>query len=247
LQAKRLKKQSGKERIHKNFKMKKNILILGVLLTGLLSLSQSQVYAQTRTAPFHDEIEAFRRQDSVQPPPQHAIVFTGSSSFQKWKDMAAYFPDYPVINRGFGGSSLPDVIRYADKVIFPYHPRQVVIYCGDNDLASSDTVSAKTVYNRFRTLYRLIRSHDKTVSVVFVSIKPSPSRSKLMPKMAQANKMIRRFLGKEKNTGFVDVYHPMLNAAGQPIDDLFVGDKLHMNAKGYAIWQKAIQPYLIKE
>lgn len=233
--------------IYKKFHMRKNSLLPAAFLTIFLSASLSSLYAQDKTAPFYNEIVAFQKQDSVQPPPQHAIVFTGSSSFQKWKDMAAYFPDYPVINRGFGGSSLPDVIRYADKVIFAYHPRQVVIYCGDNDLASSDAITSKIVYSRFRALYKLIRSNDKTVNILYVSIKPSPSRSRLMPKMEQANNMISRFLGKQKNAGFVDVYHLMLDSAGQPMGDLFIDDKLHMNAKGYAIWQKAIQPYLLKE
>src|SRR5919202_6508982 len=86
--------------------------------------------------PFWDEIQAFKKQDSLHTPPKHAIVFVGSSSFQKWKDVQDYFPGYKIINRGFGGSSLPDVIRYADDVIIPYQPKQVVIYCGDNDLAS---------------------------------------------------------------------------------------------------------------
>jgi lysophospholipase L1-like esterase len=83
-------------------------------------------------------------------------------------------------------------------------------------------------------------------SIVFVSIKPSPSRRHLMKKMDAANKMIKRFLAKKPNTGFVDVYHKMLKPDGKPIDDIFLEDKLHMNAKGYAIWQKAIQPYLLK-
>ncbi len=235
--------------------MKKYLFTLSTFLQVLLLASSgyAQQVAQkaaqkvAQQAPFHDEISAFLKQDSVQPPPQHAILFTGSSSFHYWKELAKSFPGYMVINRGFGGSSLPDLIRYANKIIFPYHPRQIVIYCGDNDLASSDTVSAKTVYGRFRTLYKLIRSRSRTVNILFVSIKPSPSRKNLMPKMEQANKMIRRFLAKEKNAGFVDVYHPMLTPAGTPIEDLFVGDKLHMNEKGYAIWQKAILPYLMKD
>jgi len=36
----------------------------------------------------------------------------------------------------------------------------------------------------------------------------------------------------------------MLGADGKPMPDIFIGDKLHMNAKGYAIWQKIIEPYL---
>ncbi len=196
--------------------------------------------------PFWNEIAEFKKQDSLQRPPSGAILFVGSSSFRKWTNLQSYFPGYPVINRGFGGSSFTDVIRYAGDIIYPYHPRQVVIYCGDNDLAASDSVTPTIVFNRFVRLYDLIRTHLKTVDIVYVSIKPSPSREKLMPRMEEVNDMIRDFMAKYSHASFVDVYHSMLTAQGKPMDDLFIGDKLHMNEKGYKIWQQILLPYLDK-
>ena len=194
--------------------------------------------------PFYDEIQNFKKQDSINPPPQHAILFVGSSSFNLWKDVQTYFPNYTIINRGFGGSSLTDVIRYANDIIFPYHPKEIVIYCGENDLAASDTVSVQTVFDRFKTLFEIIRSKLGNEKIVYVSIKPSPSREKLMPEMEEANQLIKEFLEREKHTAFVDVYHLMLTEEYKPIPDIFRDDSLHMNAKGYAIWQKAIEPFL---
>jgi len=188
----------------------------------------------------------FKRQDSLQHPPSGAILFIGSSSFRKWTNIQSYFPGYPIINRGFGGSGFPDLIRYAGDIIFPYHPRQIVIYCGDNDLAASDSVTATVVYNRFVRLYTIIRSRLKDVDIVYVSIKPSPSRQKLMPRMEEVNDMIRNFMASYSHATFVDVYHAMLTPQGLPMDDLFIGDKLHMNEKGYKIWQQILLPYLDK-
>jgi lysophospholipase L1-like esterase len=196
--------------------------------------------------PFWNEIAEFKHQDSLQRPPSGAILLVGSSSFRKWTNVQSYFPGYPIINRGFGGSALPDVIRYAGEIIFPYHPKQIVIYCGDNDLAASDSVTADIVYNRFVRLYDLIRKRLPEVDIVYVSIKPSPSLVKLMPRMEEANDMIRDFMAKYSHAVFVDVYHPMLTPQGQPIDSLFLSDKLHMNEKGYRIWQQILQPYLDK-
>src|SRR5829696_428711 len=99
---------------------------------------------------FYDDVQKFKKQDSTQFPPRHAILFVGSSSFTNWVDVKDYFPGHTIINRGFGGSSLPDVIYYADDIIFPYHPKEIIIYCGENDLASSDTVSSTTVEKRFK-------------------------------------------------------------------------------------------------
>ena len=215
-------------------------------LCGLLIvlLGFTEVHAQH--TPFYSNIQKFKSQDSISFPPKNAILFIGSSSFTKWTDVQDYFPGFTIINRGFGGSSLPHLILYADDIIFPYKPRQIVIYCGDNDLAASDTVTAETVYNRFKQLFHLMRSKLPGVSVAYVSIKPSPSRQRLMQKMSDANSLIKKFLKKNKNTAFIDVYHKMLNKEGPPIGEIFTKDSLHMNAKGYKIWQKVIEPYLSK-
>jgi lysophospholipase L1-like esterase len=220
---------------------------LAWLLTIYLftSLFVSPVHAQ-QSLPFAGEISNFKKQDSINIPSQNAILFVGSSSFNFWKDVQNYFPAHTIINRGFGGSRLLDVMMYADDVIFPYHPKQVVIYCGENDLAYIDTVSAKTVASRFTTLFDMIRSVWDSIPVAFVSIKPSPSREKLMPKMIAANRLIKNFLAAKKNTAFIDVYSKMLTADGKLMPEIYIEDKLHMNAKGYAIWQKAIEPYLLK-
>jgi lysophospholipase L1-like esterase len=208
-----------------------------------ISISFSaNIFAQ----PFADEIQAFKAQDKLNPPPPGAILFVGSSSFRKWSDVNSYFPGFTIINRGFGGSTFPDVIRYAPDIIFPYDPKQVVIYCGDNDLASSDAVSADTVFERFRVLFELIRTSLPGENILFVSIKPSPSRARLKEKMEQANLLIQTYLSLQQHAAFADVYHKMLNPDGSVMTDIFTEDNLHMNAKGYAIWQKVIAPYLSK-
>jgi len=196
--------------------------------------------------PFADDIKQFKVQDQLHPPPDQAILFVGSSSFTKWKDDSAYFPGYTIINRGFGGSTLLDVIRYAEDIIFPYHPKQVVIYCGENDLASSDSVTADTVFERFRVLFELIREHLPGENILYISMKPSPSRVRLKEKMEKANLLIQTYLSINQNTGFIDVYDRMFNPDHSVMSEIFLGDSLHMNARGYAIWKKAITPFLLK-
>jgi lysophospholipase L1-like esterase len=217
--------------------MKKIVALLAhvVLLTTL-------VYAQ----PFREDIVNFKKQDSLSAPPPHPVLFVGSSSFTLWQDVQSYFPGRTILNRGFGGSSLPDLIRYEKDVIFRYQPKQIVIYCGENDIAASDTVTAKTVLKRFQQLFTDIRSTLGNVPVVFVSMKPSPSRQKFQPVVVEANKLIRQYLKKDKHASFVNVYDAMLGKDGLPMKELFREDMLHMNSKGYGIWQKILEPYLLK-
>lgn len=214
--------------------------------TFVLMLQFIVVAVMAQQPPFAEDIRLFKERDASAAPPKHAILFVGSSSFTKWTDVQDYFPGYPIINRGFGGSSLPDVIRYAGDIIYPYQPRQIVIYCGENDLAAADTVSAATVVSRFKTLFGMIRKQLGDVPVVFVSLKPSPSRERLFPKMKEANAAIKAFLSTQKKAVFADVYSRMLDESGKPIASLFVSDMLHMNASGYAIWKQVLLPLLLK-
>ena len=220
--------------------MKKLLLFL-----VLFSFTATAI-AQGAQKPFYNDIQGFKKEDSLQKPPSNAILFVGSSSFRMWNDVQQAFPEHTIINRGFGGSSLPHVIQYAEDIIFPYNAKQIVIYAGENDLTESDTISAQTVYKRFQHLFHLIREKSPKTPVVYVSIKPSPSRAHLMPKMVEANGLIQTFLKQQKRAKFVNVYPLMLNSDGKPMQDIFLADNLHMNAKGYAIWKKALKPHLKK-
>jgi lysophospholipase L1-like esterase len=204
--------------------------------------------AVTNSQPFIDEINAFRSSDSIGNnfPGKHPIVFTGSSSIRLWPSLQLDFAGFPVLNRGFGGSTLPDMIRYVDDIIFKYYPKQVIIYCGENDLAQSDSISAKTVFARFKKLFFILREKMTDASIVFISIKPSPSRKKIQPKVIQTNNLIKGFLKNKRLGQYVDIYNAMLNNDGSIRVELFTADSLHMNQKGYAIWKKTIEPYLLK-
>ena len=218
--------------------------LFGSLLLCFLLLA---VQAQDKKPPFWDDIQAFKKKDSIQMPAKHQILFVGSSSFTKWTDVQDYFPGYPILNRGFGGSTLLDVIRYREDVIFKYDPKQILIYCGENDFAYADTLSPETAVARFTELFGYIRARYPKVPLAYVSMKPSASRAKFMPRYVIANKAIADFLHKKRKAVFIDVYPAMLDADGNPIGDIFVEDHLHMNAKGYQIWQKIIAPYLLKK
>jgi lysophospholipase L1-like esterase len=219
----------------------KKILILALVLVAFVSNNYSQT-----APPFWEDIVAFKKADATKPPPAAPILFVGSSSFTMWTGVQDDFPGYTIINRGFGGSTLLDVIRYAYDIILPYKPKQIVIYCGENDLASSDTVSAQEVVRRFKTLYAMIRQNLPHTVVHFVSIKASPSRPHIVSRLEEVNKAICTFLKKEKNAGFIDVNSAMVDREGKPRRELFLEDNLHMNAKGYAIWKRLIQPHLVR-
>lgn len=179
-------------------------------------------------------IDKFTQNDVTNPPPHHAVVFVGSSSIVKWTSLEHDFPGVKVINRGFGGSELADSAFYADRIVTPYEPRTVVVYAGDNDLNARKT--PEDVLGAFREFVSKVHAKLPQTRIVFIAMKPSPSRWKLRETFEKANALIAAECAHDKRLRFVDIWHPMLDAKGQPRPELFVGDMLHMNPSGYAIW-----------
>lgn len=186
---------------------------------------------------FESEIRAFERSDSMQGRPANPILFIGSSSFRVWQTMAADLAPLPVLNRGFGGSTLPEVSYYANRVLFPYRPGRILVYAGDNDLNSGNHPQTPeqfaAAYARF---VQMVQKRLPQTTIYFVSIKPSPSRWANWPAMQRANRLVKAFTKTNKKLRFIDVGPAMLGANGRPRPDIFQTDSLHMNATGYAIW-----------
>lgn len=219
--------------------MKKTILLFCFHLFAFAAIAQAP-----QPLRYYDRILEFHRQDSIQFPEKGQILFIGSSSFTMWKKVNESFPGYKILNRAFGGSTLSDLIAYRYDILYAYKPRQIVMYCGENDFGVKDSTLVQTVVERFKTFYRLLRQQYPKVPFVYVSMKPSPAKLPVQHKLFAANNEIKRFLASQKRSVFVDVTKEMLQPDGTPNPELFLGDKLHMNAKGYAIWQKILQPYL---
>ncbi len=209
-----------------------------LFFTCIVNAASAQSYA--------DEIAAFKKMDSISFPARNQILFIGSSSFRLLRDTANIFPGYPILNRAFGGSTLEDVIYWRYETVFAYQPKQIILYCGENDFASSDTVTVDIVVQRLKTLFQLIRARYPSVPFVFVSIKPSPSRAHMISKVKEANQIIRTYLQTKPNAKFVNVFDAMLKSDGTPNESLFKEDRLHLNPKGYAIWKQKLVPVLVK-
>ncbi|MFD2289117.1 GDSL family lipase [Pedobacter petrophilus] len=201
--------------------------------------------AQNKPA-FWEDVQTIKKYDQMYKPPVNPILFVGSSSIRKWDDLIQVFAKYNVLNRGIGGAVTNDITFYLNDVVFPYQPRQIVLYVGENDLPNAQT-TPDSVLNRTVNLYKSIRAKLPNVPVIYISIKPSPSRDAFKEKAMASNALIKAFLSKEANTKYVDVYSLMLTKDEKLRPELFLEDMLHMNAAGYAIWRKAVEPHLLKK
>jgi lysophospholipase L1-like esterase len=186
-------------------------------------------------------IACFEDLDKQKPPPKDGILFVGSSSIVGW-DVAKSFPGLPVINRGFGGSQIADSVHYAERLVLPHRPKIVVFYAGDNDIASGKT--PQKVLADYQAFVKKVHDALPKTRIVYVGIKPSLARWKLIDKIREANGLIRVVVEKDPRLVFVDVEKPMLGDDGKPRDELFKADGLHLNAEGYKLWNELLAPHL---
>jgi lysophospholipase L1-like esterase len=214
------------------------VAIIVALCTPIPAQQRQEPQQQPTEPPFEREIRAFESADAGQMPPRDAILFVGSSSIRMWKTLAKDFPDFTVINRGFGGSTIRDSIGYADRIIIPYTPKRIVLYAGDNDVAQGMT--AEQVFSDYKEFVATVRRKLPDVRIDYIAIKPSIKRWSMVDQMREANRLIRDYAKSQKNLGYIDIFTPMLGDDGTPRKDLFIDDGLHLNEKGYELWTQVV-------
>src|SRR5690348_12723213 len=222
-------------------------VFLRMLLAASLMLSGSTAALALPPSPqsWKPDIEELVARDVRHQPPQHGVMFVGSSSIRFWAPtLQQDFPGIPVIDRGFGGSAIADSTYYADRIIIPYQPRVIVMYAGDNDIEEGCT--PRQVLDEFKVFVARVRRGLPDVAIVYISIKPSLARWPLWPQMREANREIARWTRMQKRVAFVDVSSRMLGPDGKPRANLFREDGLHMAPAGYAIWITALEPVLAR-
>ena len=195
----------------------------------------------TPADPWADAMAAFATADT-RDTQSGGVVFVGSSSIRLWTDLEKRYRSYAAINRGFGGSTLADLLSHMDRLVLPHQPRLVIIYAGDNDLAGGR--SAEQVLLDFVELTSRIQERLPKTQIVFVSIKPSPARVDLLDRIRETNTRIRNYVATKPYLTYIDVFTPMLDAKGKPRGELFGSDSLHLNEEGYALWHALISPVL---
>lgn len=218
-----------------------------LLVAAILVIATGSLPAQTgkkKENRWEPNVRRFETQDRQNAPPENGILFIGSSSIVGWH-LDECFHGLPVINRGFGGSHLADSVHFAERIVLPYKPKIIVLYAGDNDVAAGK--SPRQVLGDYRQFVDKVHRALPNTRIVFIAIKPSIRRWKLVGKMREANKLIRAATEKDGRLVFVDIDEPMIGDDGKPRTELFQKDGLHLNAEGYKLWSDLLRPHLRPE
>jgi lysophospholipase L1-like esterase len=194
---------------------------------------------------FEPEAQVFDSLLAAAVEPRNGIVFSGSSSIRKWDSLHRDMAPLPVANRGFGGAIIKQVTHHATRMIVPLHPKLIVFYCGENDIAN-DKYPAEMPLQDFKAFTAMMRQKLPGTGILFVSLKPSPLRWKYWPKFQETNRLIQDYVATQKRMWYVDVSAAMLGPRGLPRQELYVSDSLHMSSEGYALWTEILKPEIAR-
>jgi len=215
----------------------RRFVVLFILLISVATLAE-----QPNTNRWETAIQAFEMQDKENPPKPGAVLFVGSSSIRLWNTLATDFPDIDVLNRGFGGSEISDLVYYAKRIIIRYQPRLMVVYSGDNDIAGGK--NPQTVLQDFRALVEAVHDTLPDTRIALIAIKPSIARWDKVEQMKKANELLQDFIEKNPMLEYIDIFTPMIGKDGKPRAELFIDDGLHLNAEGYKLWVEKVRPWM---
>ena len=216
-------------------------VVAGFLVAGAPALLSGQV-ADPDATRFGDAMSTFARYDAKNSFPTDATVFVGSSSIVLW-DTGDRFRGMPLINRGFGGSQMSDLVYYVEETVLRYAPRTVVVYEGDNDTSAGKR--SQQILEDYREFVEAVLMAQPSTRIVILSIKPSLSRWDVWPEMQASNAAIEAYAQGDARVDFVDIGTAMLGADGLPRPELFVGDGLHMTPAGYDVWDEILMEALM--
>jgi lysophospholipase L1-like esterase len=225
------------------FRHIRSALGLAMLVSAAIGISSVDTYAQNATATtdkWAKEMAAFEEQD-LKNPAIGGVVFVGSSSIRLW-DLGKYFSRVPAVNRGFGGSEIPDSVSHADLLVIKHKPTTVIFYAGDNDIANGRT--PQQILDDYKAFVAKVHAALPATRIAFIGIKPSIQRWALVDKVRAANALVRDYAGTDERLGFIDVDGPMLGWDEKPRKELFIADGLHMTPKGYEIWTAVVRPFV---
>lgn len=189
---------------------------------------------------FMAELAAFAEKDAGLPAQAGGVLFLGSSSVRLW-DLRASFPTAHTVNRGFGGSTVTDVLASYDVLVAKQRPDSIVVYVGENDIALGR--GAGTVARDVARLMARLRSDYPDARIAYLSMKYAPARKERHGTIKRANRLIERQARKTGSFAFVDVASDLLGEEG-PDQACYGPDRLHLSTIGYERWNRIVGDYL---
>lgn len=174
------------------------------------------------------------------------VVFFGSSSIRLWNGLEEMMAPLSVVNRGYGGATVRDILVNYDKLMAHYSPKAFVVFC-DNDICGNEVdLTVSGVLDHYRLLFNRLDQDYPGVPVFFLSWKYSGLRAFMRDTQKLVNDVMADYASSSNQVTFVDVNETLLQPDGDINQSLFESDNLHINRDGYLLWTSVLKPLLLE-
>jgi lysophospholipase L1-like esterase len=179
--------------------------------------------------------------------PGEGVVFIGSSSIRFWETLEEDMSPIPVIQHGFGGAKLNDIVHYAERLVNAYKPLAVVVFAGTNDIDPAASKTPGVLLASYQAFVRKVRADQPDLPIFYIGITPSPLRWSVWPVAQQTNQLIEDWIGTDPTLHFIDTSGALMGGNGEPSQDNYILDGLHLSDRGYGVWRVIIRQRLLDD
>lgn len=222
------------------------LVLLGLLCAGIYLHNEFEKLASDDPLVWKSAIDDLVREDAETVYPPQSVLFVGSSSIRFWSTLEEDMAPVHVIKRGFGGAKLSDVIHYADRIIWPYNTKSIVLFAGTNDITGRP--NDKTPEELLELLRDFVQQMERKLpgaTLYYLPITPTSSRWEIWPEAERANQLVLAYARQNNNVIYIDTTPYFLNEDGSVNKDLLFLDGIHLNSDGYAVWTELLRPMLL--
>ena len=174
--------------------VKKLLIAVPLLIVVYAAVAFYQVIQKAKSEDplvWEEDIEALETQLKEHPSRDGAVLFIGSSSIRLWESLAEDMYPLEVVQRGFGGAKLGDVVHYADRLLdIGVTPGAIVVFVGTNDIHPGAVKEPAVLLQKYKNFLAVVRSHYADVPVYYIAITPSIMRWEVWDVAQQTNRLI---------------------------------------------------------
>jgi lysophospholipase L1-like esterase len=214
---------------------KRDAVCVFVAILTAITFFRVSLYAQEQEFRYEKDIVAYEKQTAENPLPENCTMFVGSSTWRLWGDqLEKDFAEFHAVNRGFGGSTVPEVLHVMHRIITPHKPTRVVFFCGGNDIAGG--VSGEKTFENFKTFLLRLWDASPNTEVFFVSVTGAPVRERFFGETFKYNRLVKELAGQMTRLHYIDTFATLVGDDGKADEKYFLQDRLHLNRNGQERW-----------
>ena len=189
---------------------------------------QIRAYYQAKLAQYAEENERYA-------PHEVDVAFLGDSLTDGY-DVAHYYPQYLVSNRGISGETTFGLEARLQASVYDLSPKVAVILIGANNM--------DTMMENYEDILTGIKENLPDTEIVVLSLTSMSREWGKKNQLAAYNNVKIKKLAEKYSYTYVDMYSPLLNLETGEIYEEYTTDGGHLTDKGYEVFTSTLTPFL---